>query len=238
MTNSNCYRRLAFPFACLGTIGFILALAGCGSVSPNSSGNSARALTTCPELTRAFRGFRQESFPTNWVCENGVLRSLRGRGVDLITIEKYEDFDLDLEWKVSIGANSGILYAVSEATTETYWSGPEMQINDDANHPDGRTPRFSAGALYDLIAPNNKKRLNPTGHYNHARVLSRHGHIEHWLNGEKIVEYDWESAATRHIVNQSKFKDAPLFMKDRNGHIALQHHGDEVFFRNIRIRRL
>jgi hypothetical protein len=236
MTKSNGIYRIVLSLACLGTIGFILALTGCGSLSPNSSRDDA--LTTCPKLTRAFRGFHQQSFPTNWICEDGLLRSVPGRGVDLITVENYEDFDFELEWKVSVGANSGILYAVSEAATETYWSGPEMQINDDAHHSDGRTPRFSAGALYDLIAPNDKKRLKPTGEYNHARVVSRHGHIEHWLNGEKIVEYDWESPATRKVVNQSKFKDAPRFMKDRNGHIALQHHGDEVSFRNIRIRRL
>jgi hypothetical protein len=119
MTKSNGIYRIVLPLACLGTIGFILALTGCGSLSPNSSGDSASALTTCPTLTRAFRGFHQQSFPTNWICEDGILRSVPGRGVDLITVENYKDFDLELEWKVAAGANSGILYAVSEATTET-----------------------------------------------------------------------------------------------------------------------
>jgi hypothetical protein len=210
-------------------------------------------------LTSAFRGFHQDSFPTNWVCEAGVLqvrpapsvnppveefittpavlRSIPGASVDLITREKFKDFELDLEWKVARGANSGVLYGVSEETKETYWSGPEMQVNDDPNHPDGRTPNHSAGALYDLIAPGPNKRLKATGEWNQTRLISRNGHVEHWLNGEKILEYDWDSPVTRKIISESKFKDAPLFMKDRNGYIALQHHGDEVSFRNIRITR-
>ena len=152
-------------------------------------------LDTCESLTNAFRGFHQDSFPaTYWTCENGVLRSMPGRKLDLITREKYEDFDLELDWKAAVGANSGILHGVSEATSETYWSGPEMQINDDPNHRDGRTPNRSAGARNDLIAPNGNKRLKLTGGYNHVRIISRHGHVEYQLNGAKVVEYDWTAA--------------------------------------------
>lgn len=199
----------------------------------------ATRLDTCERITAAFREFRRPAFPTTkWTCDGGILRSVKGQKVDLITRDEYEDFDLELDWKVTFGANSGIMYGVSEAGAETYWSGPEMQINDDPNHPDGLQPKTSAGALYDLIAPNRAKQLRPTGEYNHVRIISRAGHIEHWLNGAKVVEYDWDSPAVRALIQQTKFATAPLFMKSRKGHIALQSEGDEVWFRNIRIRRL
>ncbi|MGO8701260.1 MAG: DUF1080 domain-containing protein [Limisphaerales bacterium] len=216
-----------------------LCLAGAGCRSSANSGREELVLDTCERITNAFRGFHRDSFPVGyWTCEDGVLRSIAGKRIDLITREKFEDFDLQLDWKLAPGGNSGIFIGVTEATAETYWSGPEMQINDDVVNPDGQNPKTSAGALYDLIAPNEKKRVHPTGQYNHARVLSRAGHLEYWLNGEKIVEYDWDSPAMRDLINASKFKDAPFFMKNRDGFIGLQSEGDEVWFRNIRIRRL
>jgi hypothetical protein len=229
-------------FARSGCALFLLALwlagAGCRSSSV-SSGQRELVLDTCERITNAFRGFHRDSFPVGyWTCDDGVLRSIAGRRMDLITREQFADFDLQLDWKLAPGGNSGIFIGVTEATAETYWSGPEMQINDDVVNPDGQNPKTSAGALYDLIAPNEKKRLYPTGQYNHARVLSRGGHVEYWLNGKKIVEYDWDSAAMRDLIKASKFKDAPFFMKERNGYIGLQSEGDEVWFRHIRIRRL
>jgi len=189
--------------------------------------------------TAAFRGFHTTGFPADqWKVHDGALVSVAGPGVDLITRDKFEDYVLELDWKVTRGANSGILYGVSEETSETYWSGPEYQLNDDPNHNDGKTPKYSAGSLYDLIPPNADKHLQPTGEWNSSRIVSRGGHMEHWLNGRKILEYGWNLPATRDLIRHSKFGDKPLFMKDRNGHIALQHHGAEVWFRNIRIRRL
>jgi len=215
----------------------LVVLSGCHA--PGRAGHAEMALDTCKRITNAFRGFHHDSFPEGfWTCQDGVLRSIPGQRMDLITREKYEDFDFELDYKLTPGANSGIFIGVSEATTETYWSGPEMQINDDLINPDGKTPNTSSGALYDLIAPNESKHVNPTGQYNHAGVLSRRGHVEYWLNGAKILEYDWDSPAMRALINQSKFKDAPYFMKDRNGYIGLQSEGDEVWFRNIRLRRL
>jgi hypothetical protein len=196
-------------------------------------------LDTCASIQAAFRGFHRDAFPEGWwTCADGVLKSVKGRRVDLITRDQFEDFELELEWKVTTGANSGIMYGVTEAGTETYWSGPEMQINDDPNHPDGLQPKTAAGALYDLLPANEHKRLRPTGEFNQVRIVSRHGHVEHWLNGALILEYEWNSPAMRALIAGTKFAHAPLFMKSRRGHIALQSEGDEVWFRHIRIRRL
>jgi hypothetical protein len=214
-----------------------VASTACLPVVHSQTGDGA--FDTYEKITGGFRAFHGDTFPfSKWVCEGGVLHSIKGRRVDLITREEYEDFELELDWKVASGANSGILYGVSEAGTETFWSGPEMQINDDPNHPDGLQAITSAGALYDLIPPNDLKRLKPTGEYNHVRIVSHGGHVEHWLNGAKILEYDWDSSAIRDAIGRTKFATAPLFMKHRKGHIALQSEGDEVWFRNIRIRRL
>jgi len=224
-----------------------LRLAGLAVAAALWSGGSRAAtppadelvLDTCERIHAAFRAFHGADFPEGkWTCEGGVLHSVKGKRVDLITREEFEDFELELDWKVAYGANSGIMYGVSEAGTDTFWSGPEMQINDDPHHPDGLQPKTAAGALYDLIPANDRKRLNPTGGYNHVRIVSRGGHVEHWLNGEKILEYEWDSPALRALIAETKFATALLFMKSRRGHIALQSEGDEVWFRQIVIRRL
>jgi hypothetical protein len=212
---------------------------GAGCRSPGPPRPEEVTLDSCERITNAFRGFHRDSFPVGyWTCEDGILRSIPGKRIDLITREKYEDFDLEMDWKLTPGANSGIFIGVSEATSQTYWSGAEMQINDDLINPDGKIPNTSAGSLYDLIAPNADKNLNPTGQYNHTEIISHRGHVEYWLNGAKILEYDWDSPVLRELIKQSKFKDAPYFMKERHGYIGLQSEGDEVWFQHIRIRRL
>jgi hypothetical protein len=153
-------------------------------------------------------------------------------------VDKFKDFELQLEWKVPAGGNSGILYGVQETDGPAYSTGAEMQILDDTKHKDGQNPKTSAGALYALIAPNAKKTLNGVGEYNKVRIVSKNGHIEHWLNGAKIVEYEWNSPQLQALIADSKFKTMPLFMKNLDGYIGLQHHGEEAWFRNVRIRRL
>lgn len=223
---------------------FLLRLiAALGIVSAASSLARAREdwqeFETCAQIRAGFRAFHGDAFPSDkWTCADGVLHSFKDKRVDLITREEYEDFELELDWKVASGANSGIMYGVSEAGTDTYWSGPEMQINDDPHHPDGLEPKTSAGGLYDLIAPARRDVLKPTGEFNHVRIVSRGGHVEHWLNGVLVVAYDWGSPELRALIAKTKFATAPLFMRARRGHIALQSEGDVVWFRRIRIRRL
>jgi hypothetical protein len=189
--------------------------------------------------TDAWRGFRRDSFPTKgWVVENGTLKTVVGGDrVDLITKDTYKDFDLELEWKVAPGGNSGVMYDVSESEKETYFTGPEMQVLDDDLHADGKNPKTSAGALYALVAPVGKT-LKPVGEFNRARIVKKGNHVEHWLNGKKVVEYELGSPELAKLIADSKFKDMPRFAKEGQGHIALQHHGQEVWYRNIRIRAL
>jgi hypothetical protein len=187
----------------------------------------------------AFRAYKRKTFPKKgWAVEKGTLKTIPGGDVvDLVTKERFENFDLHLDWKISPGGNSGVMYHVTENFEHSYETGPEMQILDDAKHKDGANPKTSAGALYALIAPTNKV-LKAVGQWNHARLRVLNNHVEHWLNGVKIVEYDLGSKELRALIADSKFKDMPRFAKQKTGRICLQNHRAEVWFRNIRIHRL
>lgn len=187
--------------------------------------------------TDAWRGYKRDAFPTKgWAVENGILKTIVGGDkVDIITKDTYKDFDLELEWRVSPAGNSGVFYDVAETGAEGWHTGPEMQVLDDARHKDGQVGKTSAGSLYALIAPSAKV-VKPAGEWNQARLVKKGNHVEHWLNGTKIVEYELGSPALLALIADSKFKDQPRFAKEGQGHIALQHHGEEAWFRNVRIK--
>lgn len=190
--------------------------------------------------TDSWRGFRRQTFPSKcWVIEGGALKTVAGCDksdqIDIITKNKYKDFEFELEWRVAPGANSGIIYLVSEDEDQTWKTGPEMQVLDDEKHADGKIPKTSAGSLFALIAPANKT-LRPVGEYNQARLVVRNGHVEHWLNGKKILEYDLNTESLASLIAQSKFKTFPQFARMSEGYIALQFHGDNVWYRNVRVR--
>jgi len=188
--------------------------------------------------TAALRGYGGGSFPDSWVVEGGELHAQPGPGVDLITRETFADFELAFDWRVSPGGNSGVIYRVVEGDEPSWTSGPEYQVLDDAGHPDGGDPLTSAAALYGLIAPNADKRLEPVETFNQARIVVNDGHVEHWLNGRRVVDYVWDGDDVRALIDASKFKDLPGFMAAEAGGVVIQHHGEEVWFRNVRIRRL
>jgi hypothetical protein len=160
-----------------------------------------------------------------------------GRAGDLITDDEFGDFELALEWKVSEGGNSGIMYRVVDAHEATYQSGPEMQVLDDARHPDGRSRLTAAGAAYGLY-PAPAGVVKPAGEWNQVRIVVKGGHVEHWLNGRKVVEYELWSPDWKARVANSKFAQWPSYGLAKKGHIALQDHGDRVAYRNIRVRAL
>jgi hypothetical protein len=209
------------------------------------------------ETFQGWRGLGRDSIPEgHWIIEDGSIRKVASgqvptapdgqplEGGDVMTVEGYRDFELVLDWKVSPGGNSGIKYNVSEemsaATPPTHAAlGFEYQILDDERHPDARIgPTRTASALYDLVPPGAGKRLRPVGSYNEARIVFRGTHGEHWLNGAKVLEFEVGSAAFDSTLAASKYHPIEGFAAKRKGHIVLQDHGDDVWFRNIKIREL
>lgn len=221
-----------------------LVLAACAPATPQADTPLPAAMAASDSFVPLFdgrslagwRGFRSATPPAGWVAQDGELRRVAGRG-DLLTARQYADFELELEWKVGPAGNSGVFYRVQEVGDATYHSGLEMQVLDDAGHADGKNPLTSAGALYGLYAAP-RGVVKPAGEWNRARIVVAGDHVEHWLNGQKVVDAElWSPDFTaRHA--RSKFTQWPPFAKARTGHIALQDHGDPVSFRNIRIRPL
>ncbi|WP_341350744.1 DUF1080 domain-containing protein [Sabulibacter ruber] len=201
------------------------------------------------KTTKGWRGAYKDAFPEQgWKIENGelvVLKSGGGEsrnGGDIITEQQYDNFELTLEAKLTPGANSGVKYFVTERLPKSPGSaiGLEFQILDDELHPDakmGKDGNRTIGSLYDLITARNKK-VMPIGEWNKVRIVSKNKHVEHWLNGVKVVEYERGSQAFRDLVAASKYQKFEAFGEAPQGHILLQDHGDEVRYRNIKLLNL
>jgi hypothetical protein len=206
------------------------------------------------KTTKGWRGAYKETFPEKgWAVQDGMLTIQKSDGSesqsfgDIVTDGEYSDFDLTFDFKLTEGANSGVKYFVVENYPKPKGSafGLEFQVLDDDKHPDaklGRNGNRTVGSLYDLI-PASGKKANPIGEWNTGRVLSKGKHVEHWLNGKKVVDYERGSDAFRADVAMSKYK-APdyntngRFGEAEKGHILLQDHGDRVYYRNIKIKAL
>jgi 3-keto-disaccharide hydrolase len=203
-----------------------------------------------------WRGLGYDTVPTaHWTIENGAIRKIPDAqvprqadgqpavGGDLMTRETFGDFELTWEWKISRAGNSGVKYNVSEeismaAAPNHAALGFEYQMLDDSLHEDNKVLSHRAGGLYDLIAPNAGKTLKPVGEWNSSMIVFRGNHGEHWLNGRKVVEFELGTPRMDSLLAQSKYRSIPNFAQRRSGHIVLQDHVDEVFFRNIKIRPL
>lgn len=186
-----------------------------------------------------WRGFRIAAVPQKgWRVDDGtIFHEPGGGGGDLITFDQFGDFDLRFEWKVAENGNSGVIYRVTEDKGATYETGPEFQVLDDLGQKVGPNQSIGAGGLYDIQILGGKQ-VRPAGEWNEGRIRVVGWHIQHWLNGRKVVDLDLASDAGRAALEASKFKDWDRFAKNPKGHIALQDHGDGVWYRNLRIRRL
>jgi hypothetical protein len=173
---------------------------------------------------------------SGWTVADGVLVRT-GPGGDLTTNRMYANFELELEWQVDAGGNSGIIYRIDHAAEKSYLSGPEMQILDDARHADGKNPLTTAGSNYALHGAATGH-VKPAGEWNAVRLVVRGAEVEHWLNGALVVRYTLGSPEWEAKRQASKFANSPLYGRASRGHLALQDHGDRVAFRNIRLREL
>lgn len=175
--------------------------------------------------------------PAGWAVNGGELHALPGGGSDLASRSLFGDFELELTWRVAPGGNGGIMYRVAEGDDPAWWTGPEYQVLDDEAHPDGADPRTSAGAVYGLLGPTSPLAA-PAGERNRTRIVVRDGRVEHWLNGALSVAYEWRGDEILAAVADSKFAGSAGFMRADEGRIVLQHHGEEVWYEDLRVRRL
>lgn len=183
--------------------------------------------------TNGWFPFRPETAKGAWVVEDGCLTP-KGKSHELATNEVFGDFELRFDWKIAPGGNSGVLYRV-EKGFHPPTSGPEFQLLDNKRHKVGGMPLHQAGAVYAIYPPTSDPG-NPAGEWNTARIIAKGNHIEHWLNGTNVCDYELGSADWKARVGKSKFAKHPQYGVATKGHILIQEHGAPIWFKNVRIR--
>jgi hypothetical protein len=185
----------------------------------------------------AWRGYKTDTVPSQWLFAEGMLSKSRPVA-DIMSRDQFGNFELELEWKIGKAGNAGIFYRGTEEYDRIYWTAPEYQLLDNIEAADNKTPLTRAAAAYGLYPPPDGH-VKPVGEWNTTRIVAKGGHIEHWLNGTKVVEYEMWSDDWKAKVKASKFNAWPNYGLAKKGHIALQgDHRGELAFRNIRIREL
>jgi 3-keto-disaccharide hydrolase len=206
------------------------------NVVPAGEANTTRAWRSLSDAS-AWRGYKTDAIPAAWSFADGVLSKTRPVA-DIVSKGEYGNFELELEWQIGEAGNSGIFYRGTEEYDHIYWSAPEYQLLDDIKGADNKTRLTCAGAAYALY-PSPEGHLKAVGDWNTARIVARGLHVEHWLNGVKLLEYELGSPDWLAKVKASKFNDYPNYGRATRGRIALQgDHSGTLAFRNIRIRDL
>ena len=190
-----------------------------------------------------WRGYNQDSLPSNWSIKDNVIECFGEAGDvggDIISRETYDNFEFAFEWKITKGGNSGAFYHVVEDTIyhSPYETGPEYQLLDDVGFEEPLEDWQKTGANYAMHVANENKTLKPVGEWNTSRIVFNRGKAEHWLNGQKIVEFDKNSQDWLEKRNSGKWNEYPDYGKTNDGHLALQDHGAGVWYRNVRVKRL
>ncbi|HPZ89189.1 MAG TPA: DUF1080 domain-containing protein [Flavihumibacter sp.] len=236
---------------CLLVLATLSAVAQDNNLSPKQKKQGWTLLFNGKDTT-GWKGAFLDHFPAQgWSIHDGIIEVLPAEGKesvnggDIVTRALYSDFELLVDFRLTEGANSGIKYFVDPnqpvPANPRSALGLEFQVLDDAHHPDaklGRNGNRTIGSLYDLIPAAANKKVNPTGEWNHARIVSKGSHVEHWLNGKKVLSYERGSQAFNDLIAISKYKDLPGFGLVQAGRILLQDHGNRVAFKNIYIRKL
>lgn len=229
-------RRIFRTLAVIVSLAASLPAAELNTLTPAEQADGWKLLFDGHSLA-GWRSFRTDTPGAAWQVENGVLIN-EGKTGDLMTRGVYGNFEFSFEWKISEGGNSGVIYRIALGEAAAYRTGPEYQLLDNAKAEDNQVPNHLAGSLYDVGPAPARDATRPVGEWNTSKIIVRAWRIEHWLNGEKVVEIDLASEAGRAAIARSKFKEWPKFATMGRGFIALQDHGHHVSFRNLKVREL
>ena len=253
----NDFNPLTPPFLLVVKLSFYLLAATVALLSCKSPNTKPVALNTLsPEEQQAgfkllfdgktlngWKEFNRDTLSGEWTIEDSLI-VCNGKGgdigADLITVEQYENFELLVDWKISPQGNSGIFYHAVEDTMyhAAYYTAPEYQLIDDLGWPDELEEWQKTAADYAMHPAPSAKKLNPVGEWNSSKIIYNKGHVEHWLNGEKVVEFEAYTPEWQKLRDSGKWKDYPDYAISKIGHIGLQDHGSKIYFKNIKIKAL
>jgi 3-keto-disaccharide hydrolase len=247
-------------FKNLGISLFVLCITSCANQSGSTSEKNDSTMTDAKNKKETgeikwvslfdgsslagWHGFNKTGEIKNWKIEDSAMVCLGAakdaHGGDIVSDKEYENFELTWQWKVTKGANSGVMYHVIESTKyqAPYETGPEYQVIDDIGFPDKLEEWQKAAADYAMTPANDKKKLMPVGEWNTSKIVFNNGHVEHWLNGEKVVEFQAWNDEWKKEKETGKWKDYPDYGVAKKGRIALQDHGNKVYYKDIMIKEL